>query len=388
MSWLVLLRANLARHPARTLLTALSLILAFTLFGLLQPIRLLFAQGVGSGQDSRLVVGPKHSVADMLPVAHGQRIVALPNVGVVAHMTWFGGTYQDPSNFFAQYAVTPEEFLEINTEIELPFPQAEHFRNERRAAIAGADLAERFGWHIGNTISLTPNIWHNRDGGAWTFELVGIFRSSNESLIGNNGFYFAYPYFDEYRAFGRGTVGTFIANLADAQQTATSIQAIDAEFANSRHETRTQSSDQYVLSFARQLGEVGMMASLILGGVLFTLLILTGHAIARSIRERRQEVAVLRVLGFSPGTLATTLLLESVAITLGAGLIGLAMAYAVALQVEIHIPQVRQLGGLVMTPVVVVQGIALAIAIGLGVAAIPAIRSVRRDLVPALRQEG
>lgn len=388
MSWFILLRANLARHPARTLLTALSLILAFTLFGLLQPIRLLFAQGVGSGQDSRLVVGPRHSVADMLPVAHGQRIAALPNIATVAHMTWFGGTYQDPSNFFPQYAVTPQEFLQINSEIELPLAQAERFRSERRAAIVGADLAERFGWQIGDTVSLTPNIWHNHDGGAWAFELVGVFRSRNESLIGNNGFYFAYPYFDEYRAFARGTVGTFIAGLRDVQQTAASIQAIDNEFANSRHETRTQSSDQYALSFARQLGEVGLMASLVLGGVLFTLLILTGHAIARSIRERRQEVAVLRVLGFSPSTLAITLLLESVAITLGAGLIGLAIAYAVALQVEIYVPQVRQLGGLAMTPAVVVQGIAAAISIGLGVAAIPAIRSVSRDLVPALRQEG
>ncbi len=387
MSWWRLFRADLTRHPTRMILTALSLVLAFLLFGLLQPIRTMFSEGVNTDNDVRLIVGPKHSVADMLPAAHGQRIAALPNIEAMAHTTWFGGTYKDPANFFAQFAVTPDEFLRINREIALPAEQAEQFRSNRRAAIAGKSLAERFGWQVGDTITLIPNIWHNKDGGAWDFELAGIFESTNEALIGNDGFYFGYAYFDEYRAFANGTVGTFIVEVSEPGDVSATASSIDAEFTNSNNETRTLTSGQYALSFARQMGEVGLMATLILGAVLFTLVMLTGHTMARAIHERVAEVAVLRVLGFRSEAIAGLLLLESVGLTLIAGLIGLGLAYAVAVQIDQLVPQVRQLGGLTMTGEVALQGAALAIAIGTGVALLPILSAVRRDIVPALRVE-
>ncbi len=387
MSWWSLLRADLTRHPIRMLLTAASLVLAFVLFGLLQPIRVMFADGVDNGDDASLVVGPRHSVADLLPVAHAQRISALPNVETVAHMTWFGGTYREPANFFPQFAVTPDEFLRINREIELPTDQAAAFLTGRRAAIAGADTAARFGWQVGDTIHLIPNIWHNREGGAWAFELVGIFRSSNEALVGNDGFYFGFPYFDEYRAFANGTVGTFIVQVEDPADLAGTARAIDAEFANSSTETKTLSSGQYALSFARQLGEVGLMASLILGAVLFTLLMVTGHTMARSVHERVAQIALLRVLGFRAGAAAALLLTESVLVTVFAGLLGLGIAHVLAVRLETLVPQVRQLGGLIMTPGIAAQGLLLAIAVGLGVALLPVVRAIRRDIVPALRVE-
>ncbi len=386
MSWWSLVRADLSRHPMRMSLTAASLVLAFVLFGLLQPIRMLFAAGIDADNDARLVVVPRHSVADMLPVAHGQRIAALDNIATVAHMTWFGGTYQDPANFFPQYAVTPDEFLRINAEISLSTQAAERFRSTRHGAIAGAELANRFGWRVGDIITLVPNIWHNQDGSPWRFELAGIY-STSSSLIGDDGFYFSYEYFDEYRAFGRGTVGAFVLQVENPLELTQTISRIDDIFANSSSETRTQSSRQYSLNLARQLGDVGLMATLVLAAVLFTLVMITGHTLAVSVRERVTELAVCRVLGFPATSLALLVLTESVVLTAVCAVAGLAIAHGLALQLNTVMPQIQQLGGLAMTPAVVLQGLALACAIGAGVTFFPATTAVRQNIVTALRAE-
>ena len=388
MSWWAVLRADLSRRPLRMFLTVLSLVLAFVLFGLLQPVRVMFNEGVDLGDDARLIVGPKHSVADLLPVAHAQRIENLEGVEDVTYVTWFGGTYIDPANFFPQFAVTADAFLRINRELELPAEHAAAFLRERRGAIAGVDTAARFGWQVGDRIALTPNIWHNRDGEAWHFDLVGVFRSTNEALLGNDGFYFGYGYFDEYRAFGNGTAGSFVVQAANPRLLSQTAQRIDAEFANSRDETRTQTSAQYALGMARQLGEIGQIATLVLAAVFFTLVMVTGHTMAHSVRERVSELAVMRVLGFSSVRLAAFLIVQSLVVTVCAGLIGLGLAVGIAQGLDTLLPQVKQLGGLTVNRGVVLQGAALAAAVGAGVTAWPVARAVRQGITESLRVEG
>ncbi|MEM7077545.1 MAG: ABC transporter permease [Pseudomonadota bacterium] len=388
MSWAGLLAAYLGRNKLRTTLTALSLACAFVLFGLLQPLRVVFNEGVQSAPDARLIVAPKHSATDMLPVAHAAAIASLPQVNKVAHITWFGGTYRDGAYFFPQFAVPPQSFLAINPELRLDPDQREAFSQLRTAAIVGRATAERFGWQVGDRIALIPNIWHNRDGGAWPFELVGIFDSANTSLLGDDGFYFNYDYFDEYRAFAHGSVGTFVLDVHNLDDLASTAAAIDALFANSSAETRTQNSGEYALSFARQMGEVGILATLVLGAVFFTLLLVTGHTISRSLDERRAEVAVLRVLGFRRLPIAALLLGEVVTLVVLAAVFGLACAYVIGVQAQVWLPQLAQIGGLVVAPQIVAQGLAIAACIALGLSTAPLVRVLRRSVVPALRAEG
>ena len=387
MSWLKLVIADLARTPLRTFLTSTSLVLAFMLFGLLQPIRVMFNEGVELSGDKRLIVTPKHSVADMLPVKHTARIAEVPNVEVVAHMTWFGGIYQDPQNFFPQFAVTPREFLRINRELRLSPDAAQAFVTERRSALVGKATADRFGWQVGDTVSLLPSIWHNRDGTAWHFRVVGIFTSDNKSLLSDDGFYFGYDYFDEYRAFARGTVGTFMAAVQDGDKLAETADAIDLAFANSAAETRTQSGAEYALSFARQLGDVGAIAGIVLIAVLFTLLMLTGHAMTRSVHERTAEVAVMRVLGFKRTGMAILLVSEFVLLAVVTAGVGMLLADLLAGFLEQAVPQVSQFGGLAVEAGVVMQGLLLALVLSLLVALPPVVRAVVRPVVSALRVE-
>jgi putative ABC transport system permease protein len=387
MSWWRLMRADLMRSPMRMIFTSLSLITAFLLFGLLQPVRVMFNEGVELTGDTRLIVTPKHSVADMLPVNHATRIAQIQDVELVAHMTWFGGVYQDAQNFFPQFAVTPNTFIAINKEIQMSEEAANKFVDHRRAAIVGRTTAQRFGWQAGDAISLIPTIWHNREGLAWEFELVGVFTSKNEALLGNDGFYFSYPYFDEYRAFGNGTVGSFVLQVNEQATPSVTVKRIDAEFANSSDETRTQSAAEYTLSFARQVGDVGGIATIILIAVFFTLVMLTGHAMSRSVHERIAEVAVMRVFGFKRFTLIVLLSTEFVVLSVGAALLGIGIAYLITMQLEQAIPQVSQLGGISIGFQTITQGLILAFLIGLGVAVVPVARSVLRPIVPALRVE-
>jgi len=385
MTFASLLRANLLRNPVRTSLTAMCLILAFMLFGLLQPLNKIFTQGPELGSVGRLVVLPKHSTSDLLPVSYLNRISELPAITAVTHVSWFGGTYVDPANFFPQFAVDPRLYLQVFTEIQLPPAQRDAFMQQRNGAIVGRDTAQRFGWQVGDVIPLIPNIWHNRDGGPWEFELVGIFTSADEGVVNNTGFYFGFDYFDNYRAFGQGLVGSYVARISSAQQVTDTATRIDDLFANSDAETKTLSDREYALSFARQLGNIGLIIDAILLAVFFTILLLSGHTLAQSARERIAELAVMRVLGFQVSATLSMMMAEAVLLTIGAAALGLLLAEAMLLQLNEIVPQLKQIGSLGVPLGVAALGLLLALGLAVLVGLPPAIMAVRRSIVDALR---
>ena len=385
MNYATLAWANLTRKPLRTSLTGLCLVVSFLLFGLLQPISELFTEGPAQSALSRLVVTPKHSSSDLLPVHYTDKILAVDDVSTVSHMTWFGGTYIDTENFFPQFAVSRTEHLQVFPEIELPAEQRNAFLNNRQGAIVGVEIAQKYGWAIGDIVPIVPNIWHNREGKAWEFEVVGIFTSSNPGLIDNSGFYFGYNYFDDYRAFGNGTVGSFAVSGAAAATLPKVGKTIDGLFANSPSETKTMTEREYALSFARQMGDVSLIVNVILAAVLFTMIMVTGNTMAEAARERIPEMAVMKVLGFGPFALVSLTLLEAFTLVLIAGLIGLLCAQLILTNITGWIPDLAQLGDLKISLTVALQGLAIALGIGLFVSLPPAIRLLRISILDALR---
>ncbi len=377
--------ANLRRNPTRTILTGICLVIAFLLFGLLQPISKIFREGPEMASVGRLVVTPKHSSSDLLPVRYFDQIQQIEGVTAVAHMSWFGGTYVDPANFFPQFAVTPEEYLQVISEIELPEDQREAFISNRRAAIVGRETADKFGMKVGDRIPLIPNIWHNRDSGPWVFDLVGIFNSSNKSAVNNTGFYFGYGYFDDYRAFGNGTVGSYLVRVSDPTRTAELANEIDARFANSDSETRTLTDREYALSFAKQMGDVGLIVTAILSAVFFTILLLAGNTIAQATRERIPELAVMRVVGFHPSSVLWMVLTESILLSITAAIVGLLAAQLLLVQIGKLIPELNQLGPINVPLDVAGYGLIIALLIGLIAGLPPALKAMRLSIVDALR---
>jgi putative ABC transport system permease protein len=384
MKYLHLIWAALFRRKTRTFLTLVSIIAAFLLFGMLDAVRTAFDSGSHSiaGVD-RLVTSSRYSIIQPLPKALQSRIAAIPGVRDVAHANWFGGIYQDPKNFVFSYAVSPN-YLDLYPDIHLPPEQRKAFDANRTGAVVGEVLAKKYGWKVGDRIPLQSTIFPQKNGDkTWTFDIVGIYSVGKGAANGlDQLFMLHWKYFDEANAYGGGMVGWYVDRLTDPAQGDRVAQAIDALSTNSDHETKTQTEQAFGASFAKQLGDIGLIVGSIMGAVFFTLILLTANTMAQAVRERTSELAVFKTIGFSSRSVLAMVLAESVLLLLIGGVLGLGLASVLAPVVS------KGSGGMINLPPVGADswamGIGLMVLIGVVVGALPAWRAMRLNIVDAL----
>jgi putative ABC transport system permease protein len=261
----------------------------------------------------------------------------------------------------------------------------EAFKQTRTGALIGEALAKRRGWKIGDKVPVTGAIFPNKATGDtnWSFDVVGIFRASDEKMRGaEQQLLFRWDYFDEANAYGAHEVGWLIVKVNDPAQSDQVAHAIDAISANSNHETKTQTEQAFNLSFAKQLGDIGLIVSAIMGAVFFTLLLLTGNTMAQAVRERIPELATLKTLGFSDLSVLGLVFAEAVLLIVIGGVLGLGL-------VSLLLPAIGGAsGGMLQMPAVNATtwgiGLALMVFIGLLVGVLPALRAMRLNIVDAL----
>jgi putative ABC transport system permease protein len=381
MKFLPLLWSNLWRKKTRTIFTLLSIFVAFVLFGLLMTIRTAFTFGVDIAGLDRLVLIHKVSLIMPLPVSYLNRLRTTPGVELATHQSWFGGVYQDPSNFFAQIAVEPDPFLKIYPEFTLPPEQYAAWLADRQGVIVGVDLARRFGWKIGDRIPIQATIWQPKQGQVWEFNIVGMY--DGEPGVDKTQFFFRYDYLDENRRVGNGLVGWYVVKIADPSQAHAMGATFDEMFANSSAETKTTTEKGFVEGFAKQIGDIGAIMIAILAAVLFTMLLVAANTMAQSVRERTSELGVLKTLGFSNTSILVLVLAESVAICVIGGGLGLLVSW-------LFVQQGDPTGG--MLPVFMLPARDVAIGAGLiavlGVIAglLPAVGAMQLGITDALRR--
>jgi putative ABC transport system permease protein len=384
VKYLQLVWAALLRRKTRTLFTLLSVVAAFLLFGLLDSVRGAFS-GAGASVNGvhRLVTISKITFTMQLPKSLLERIRAVPGVADVTYANWFGGIYQDPKNFFPNEAVSPN-FLDAYPEWRMSAAQREAFRNTRTGAVVGAKLAKQFNWKVGDRIPLQGTIFPQKDGSnTWTFDLVGIYTVDDpKQKAQENALLFNWDYFDEARAFGNGSVGWYVVRMADPSKADAIAQAIDAISVNSDHETKTQSERAFQLAFLSQFGDIGLIVGAIMAAVFFTLILLTGNTMAQAVRERIPELAILKTIGFTSGSVLGLLLAESTLLLLLGGVAGVLIAGSVAGGLEATTGAVFP--PIVSSPAVWARSVGLMLAIGLVVGAMPAYRGLRLRIVDAL----
>ena len=328
MKFLPLIWSGLTRHKLRGLLTLLSIVVAFILFGLIAAIKQALVGGVALAGADRLIVRSKISLIVSLPASYQQTIDKIPGVAGSAHLTWFGGIYQDAKNFFPQMAVVPDEILATYPKVVLPPDQKQAWLASRTAAVAGITTAKRFGWKIGDKIPLTTGIWSKKDGSKlWDLDLVGIF-TGKDNATDTTPLWFRYDYFDEARQYDKGHVGWYVIRISDPSQSAAIAQRIDDQFANSPNETKTEPEAAFVQSFAKQIGNIGLIAEGIMGAVFFTILLVAGNTMAQSVRERTGELGVLKAIGFTNFQVLLQVLGESCALSVAGGVLGLGLSWA------------------------------------------------------------
>jgi putative ABC transport system permease protein len=381
MKFLPLLWSNLWRKKIRTIFTLLSVFVAFLLFGLLMTIRTAFTFGVDIAGLDRLVLIHKVSLIMPLPVSYQSRLQTTPGVVLATHNTWFGGVYQDPSNFFAQIAVDPEPFMKLYPEFRLPPDQYAAWLDDRQGAIVGVDLAERFGWKIGDRIPIQGTIWLPKQGEVWEFNIVGMY--DGDQGVDKTQFFFRYDYLDENRLRGEGQVGWYVVKIADGSQAQAMGAKFDEMFANSSAETKTTTEKGFVEGFAKQVGDIGTIMIAILAAVLFTMLLVAANTMAQSVRERTSEVGVLKTLGFSNTAVLLLVLGESIIIAVVGGALGLLASWAFVQQGD---PTNGMLPIFILPARDVAIGAGLVVLLGIVAGLLPAVNAMQLKITDALRR--
>ncbi len=327
MKYLYLVWSNLKRKKIRTILTLLSIMIAFLLFGYLGAIKQGFSQGIDVAGVDRLIVRHKVSIIQLIPQSYESRIEQVDGVIDAVHQTWFGGIYQKPSNFFAQMPVNPRQYLDMYPEFLLSDEEREAWFSTRTGAIAGRATADKFGWKVGDRIPINATVWTRKGGErTWEFDLVGIYEGA-EKGTDTTQFLFRYDFFDESRQFGQGQVGWYTVRVADPDRAAQTAEAIDAQFANSPAETRAEPEGAFLQAFANQIGDIGFIMMSIIAAVFFTILLVAGNTMAYAVRERTNELAVLKAIGFTDTSVLGLVLGESLVLTALGGGLGLGLAW-------------------------------------------------------------
>ena len=382
MKFLPLLWRNLVRKKVRTTFTLLSILVSFLLFGLLGALERGLSQGAQTAGTDRLVTQHKVSFIQPLPVRYWSTIQSVDGVDVVSHLTWFGGYYQDRSNRFSQFAVDPETYLELQPELRLTDADKQAWLADRTGAMVGHSVAERFGWELGDRIPLQATIYRREDGSAWEFTIAAIVDDSGPN--GGPEFIFHYDYLSQMGGpFGSemNWVGQFMSRIDDPDRAIEIAADIDSRFANSEAETKTATEKAFAQSFANQLGNIRAIVLGITSVVFFTLLLVAGNTVAQSVRERTEELGVLKAFGFTDATVMGLVFAEALSLAALGGGAGLALAWLVASAFDV--------GG-VLPPLYVPtermgMGLILIVLFALVVAALPAWQALRLRIVDALR---
>jgi putative ABC transport system permease protein len=380
VKYLPLIWAGLWRKKIRTILTLLSIVVAFVLFGLMEGVTAGLDDAIqGLTDESRLMVQSRVNIIEPLPVAYVPRIRNIEGVQEIASYGFFGGYFQDERSPINTGAVTVEEFFGMYREFKVPPEQYQTMLRTRNGAIVGAALMERFGWSIGDRIPLGSTIWSTQQGSnTWEFEIVGVFTAQED--VPADDIYVHYDYFDEERTFGNGTVAVFMVKVDDVTRNDAIAEEIDSLFLNSTNETQTMNEREFTQSQINQIGDINFFVNAIAGAVMFTLLFLTANTMMQSVRERIPELAVLKTYGFSNAAVTTFICAESLILCVGSALIGLSLAAA-------SFPSVFQAMGVLPLPLpmsVVWIGCLIAVGLALISALPPAVRAQRASIVDAL----
>lgn len=303
---------NSFRKKTRFSLTCLSVIVAFFLFSLLAGVNHALTTNVSSDNQYRLMTSHKISLARSLPVNYQQKISAISGVDNVSYASWFGGFFQDESNQLAVLAVDHNSYFEMYDEYNIAKEQLEQWKKTRTGLVIGQAIATKYGWKIGDKIPLNSSIWMNREGSfTWYFTVSAIYQSTTNAGDEKRMF-FQHVYFDKSRAYARNMVSWFIPKVAVDADLDDVSQQVDALFVNGNGETRTTTEQVFIKEQAQQFVDMAMVIKVVVIAVFFTLLLIVCNTMVLTNRERLNESAMMKALGFSSSFLVAQVYLESV----------------------------------------------------------------------------
>jgi len=329
MHFLKILSRNAFRHRLRTLLTVLGITIAILAFGLLRTVVSAWYAGVNASSATRLITRNAVSLIFSLPISYLERVRQIEGIKGVTYANWFGGVYITEKNFFPNFAIEPKTYLELYPEFSLPMDQERAFIADRKGCVAGRKLAERYGWKIGDNITLKGTIFP----GNWEFVLRGIYNGTEKSTD-EGQFFFHWDYLNETlrKTVPRRAdqVGILIIGLKSPQTAAATSLAVDATFRNSLAETLTETEKAFQLSFVSMTEAIVIAIQLVSFVVIIIIMAVVANTMAMTARERIGEYAIFKTMGFRGHHIAGMIFGESLFITMTGGALGILLTFPVA----------------------------------------------------------
>lgn len=377
-----LILKNALRHKLRTGLTLTGIVVAILAFGLLHTIVRAWYAGADATSSSRLVTRNAISLVFPMPLSYQPKLRAISGVAGVSHANWFGGVYISEKNFFPQFAVEASTYFKLYPEFVVSDAQMKDFLHDRKGALVGRKLAEKYGWKVGDAIPLRGTIWP----GNWEFVIRGIYHGADQKTD-QSQFFFHWDYLNETakKNYPRraNTVGVYIIALQDSSRAAEISTAIDATFKNSLAETLTETEKAFQLSFVAMTETILTAVQAVSYVVILIIMAVMANTMAMTVRERLPEYATLKALGFSAGFVTRLIFGESVAIALIGAALGIALTFPIAQAFG------NAMGTLFPTFYVAQETVAMqaaaALVVGVVAAVVPSWRAATVNIVKGLR---
>jgi putative ABC transport system permease protein len=378
MKHLKLIRRNLFRNKLRAALTLSLMAVIFFFVVTLLSILETFDRYRDSGEGAnRLVVQSAISLANPLPYAHEQKIRQIPGVVDVCKLQWIGAYYKEKKNFFANFAVDHDKMGTVFGDYKIDPKEFEDFKRDRQGAIVGTDLVDRFGWKIGDRITLKRQIF--------PYDPELTIRGIYHHPVNTGALYYHMDYHQQ--AIGNvGQVGTFWLKISDASRMAAISQQIDAMFKNSEYPTETVTEKEFQASFMAMMGNVKLLFTAVSTCAVFMVILLAAITMSMSARERVTEIAVLKAIGYTQGLVMTLMLAEFVLLTICGGVLGILGGKLLFTVFSMGKLTQGFLIGFELFPMPVTIGIVLSAAVGLIAGGLPAFRATRMSVVDGLRR--
>jgi len=374
---------NTFRNKRRSLLTMISISFSLLLLTMMICIwRSFYIDQVAPEAARRLIIRDRVSLAFFLPAYYREKIRAVPGVSAVVPITWFGGRYIDdrPEHFFAQLGTDPDEYLKVASDKITPPDQVQAWRQDRAGALVDVTLANKYGWKIGDRITLQGNIF--------PADLNLTIRAIYHRDPPQNALYFNAKYLEEAVPGFKGQAGWYSAQIDSPDHVAQASRTIDEMFRNSPLQTKTESEKAFQLGFVASLGNVKAFILSICGAVMFAIMLVSANTMAMSVRSRTREVAVLKTLGFTRRRLLSIFVSESVALALAGGVLGVLIAIPVISGMTHRFIGLGIPLDMKVNPITAAIALLVAVVLGIVSGYLPAYRASRMNIVDALRHIG
>jgi len=381
-----LILRNLLSHPIRALLTLASILVAVFLLCVLRSLVTSLGAGIEAASSKRLVVQSAVSLFVDLPQSYQPKIASVPGVDDICKWQWFGGVYQDRSNFFAQFGVDADNLLTLYPEMRVMSGTEEEFQRDRGACIVGKTLVEKFGWKVGETVPLMGTIFSRTDGKPWEFKVAAVYESSSPT-VAEDTMYFHYEYLRESlesgSAVGPPGVGVYVLGLSPGARPEEVMRDVDALFENGPQRVQTTTEAEFARQFVSMLGNLPTLLGSIGSGVFFAIVLAALNTMLMAGRERTRDIGIMKAMGFGDGTVFGMLLVESLLLCGLGGLFGVGAAVMSG-------PVLTALFGSFLPGYgigadTIALGLGVSVLIGFAAGVIPAWRASRLEAAAAIR---